>query len=60
MNNEERLKKELRIYINAYNILNSEHTMMLKELGLNPEIKPTKEIIKKAISSFHGRKSQSD
>lgn len=47
----EELEKELEMFKYAYGVINQEHTMMMKELGLNPNTKPTIEIIRNAISS---------
>jgi hypothetical protein len=43
------LKSELEQITHAYNVINSEHSMMLKELGLSNEVKPTKELVRNAI-----------
>jgi len=52
------LIKENQMLKNAYNILNREHSMMLKELKLSIEIKPTKEIIRKAITSLTNKEKK--
>ena len=43
------LEAELNRITSAYDIINSEHSMMLEELGFSKEIKPTRVLIKTAI-----------